>query len=222
MGPIVSHFSGRVVQVFGTSQLPAPSTVPLQVAGFLFLVALALPYIVAFLPVLVLLFVAWLWLRRRGWVRGGLRLPRFANRSASDAGLQVTSFRVRVSRDDEVTQALHEIDCRLVQRADLGPMPLVGGERILGRGRRTAQGVVEVSWLQIDSGDTTLRTTNPKSQLPVLVLAGLVLAGAAAVLYGQRDEIPAVNLEALLGSVVSVLVPLIVIYVIIKKVILRR
>lgn len=220
VGPFVSHFSGRVVQVFGTTQRPKPSTAPLQTAVFLFFVAMTLPYAVALLPVLVLLLIAWLWLRHRGWVPRGLRFPRFSNRSASDAGLLVTSFRVRVSRDDGETEEPREIDCRLVRGADLGPAPLVGGERVIGRGRRTSQSVVEVSRLGMHDTGTTLRTTSPKSWLSVLTSAGVIVAAGAAVLYVQRDQIPPVDVDAILSILGLVLGCLLLIHLI--KIILRR
>lgn len=220
VGPFVSHFSGRVVQVFGTTQRPKPSTAPLQAAVFLFFVAITLPYAVALLPVLVLLLIVWLWLRRRGWVGRGLRFPRLWNRSASDAGLLVTSFRVRVSRDDGATEEPREIDCRLVRGADLGPAPLVGGEHVTGRGRRTSQGVVEVSWLGMPDTGTNLRTTSPKSWLSVLVSAGVIVAVGAAVLYIRRSQIPPVDVGAILNIVGLVLGILLLGYLI--KIVFRR
>lgn len=220
VGPFVSHFSGRVVQVFGTTQRPRPSTTPLRSAAFLFFVAITLPYAVGLLPVLVLLFVAWLWLRRCGWLRGGLRLPRFSNRSVSDPGLLMTSFRVRLSRDDGETEAAREIDCRLVQRADLGPAPLVGGERVTGRGHRTARGVVEVSRVRMHDSGTTLRTTSPKSRISVLVPASLLVTAGAAVLYVQCDQIPPVDIDATLSVMALVLGCLLLSHLI--KITLRR
>lgn len=220
VGPFISHFSGRVVQVFGTSQRPMPSTAPLQLAAFLFFVAIMLPYVVALLPMVVVLLIAWLWLRRRGWIRGRPRLPRLSNRSASDVGLLVTSFRVRVSRDPHETEESREIDCRLVQRADLGPAPLVGGELVIGRGRRTGQGVVEVSRLRMPDSGTTLRTTSPKSWLSVLMLASLIVAAGAVLLYVQRTQIPPVDVEAILSILSLVLACLFLIYLI--KMTLRR
>ncbi|MGH4017302.1 MAG: hypothetical protein ACRDSL_25930, partial [Pseudonocardiaceae bacterium] len=126
----------------------------------------------------------------------------------------------RVSRDPHETEESREIDCRLVQRADLGPAPLVGGELVIGRGRRTGQGVVEVSRLRMPDSGTTLRTTSPKSWLSVLMLASLIVAAGAVLLYVQRTQIPPVDVEAILSILSLVLACLFLIYLI--KMTLRR
>lgn len=220
-GPVVARFHGKVEKVFGTSQRAKPSLRPLFVAAALLAIALVLPYAVALLPVIVIVVVLLLWLRRKGWVRGGMRRPRFGG-PTPDAGLQTVTFRVQIFCDDGKTP-FTVLNCRLVQKAEAGPVPLASGDTVTGRGRRAGGSVTEVSRLDVGaSGTTTLNATSPKSDAPILVLAGLVAVGAAALLYLRWDTIPPISWESVLYPLLSALVPLIAIYVIVKKVILRR
>lgn len=219
-GPAVSHFHGYVEKVSGTSQRPRPSTKPLGVAVVLLMVAVVLPYAVAWLPVIVLL-LAWLWLRHKNWIRGGLRLPRFGQ-STPDAGLQIVSFRVRIPCDNNPSSTFKMITCRLVQKVAAGPTPLISSDEVTGRGWQARGGVVEVSQLRIGDSPTTLQTTSPKSSVPILVLSTLIVASAAGVLYRLWDTIPAVSWESVLLPVGSILAPLLAMYVLVKHIFPRR
>ena len=207
--------------MFGTSQRPKPSTRPLLFSAILLVVAVALPYAVAALPIIVLLSVAGLWLRSKRIFRGAPRMPRFGEQTP-DGGLQVVSLRVRVSADDDPTSTFAMVDCRLVQKAEVGPAPVGAGDMVTGRGRRSRGGVVELSRLTVGDGLTTLHSTSPKSDGPILALAGLITVGAGAWLYLRWDSIPPISWESVLYPVAALLVPLLVMYIVVKKVILRR
>jgi hypothetical protein len=156
-GPFVRHFRGQVVHVFGTSQRPAPSLMPIKVGVLVFLAAVVLPYFLMALPVLVLAVLAWMWLRHKGWVRGGGRQRRRERRP--EDGLQVTTFRVKILETRPVGKGT-TIDCRLVLPADGGPVPLAGGEFVSGHGRRLGNRMVRIDALRI--GDR-----GPKLRLPL-------------------------------------------------------
>jgi len=220
-GPAVTHFHGYVEKVFGTSQRPRPSTKPLGIAVVLLMVAVLLPYAVAWLPVIVLLLLTWLWLRHKNWIRGGLRLPCFGQ-SMPDAGLQIVSFRVRVPCDNNPSSTFTMITCRLVQKVAAGPPPLTSSDEVTGRGWKARGSVVEVSQLRIGDSPITLQTTSPKSSVPILILSTLIVAGAAGVLYRLWDTIPAVSWESVLLPVGSILAPLLAMYILVKHVFRRR
>jgi hypothetical protein len=220
-GPAIVHFHGTVDQVFGTSHRPTPSQRPLAVAAALLLVALVLPYIFALLPVIVIVLVLLWILRRWGWIRAAMRLPRFRG-SRPDAGLTSTTFRVRILADDETTE-FAVIDCRFVQKAEVGPAFIAPGDTITGRGRKAGGGLIDVSRLDVGvSQMITLRAVSPRSDAPVVVMAGLIVACAAVLVYLQWDIIASFDLQSVLYPLLGFLVPLVAIYVIVKKVIFRR
>lgn len=215
MGPLVTHFSGRVVQVFGTTQRPRPSYAPLRVAAVLLLAVVTLPVFLQVLPYLVLAWLGWMWLRHRGWIRGGAG-GRRGGSSRPDPMHQVTSFRVQIIDDQPPHKDVAAIDCRLVQRATLGPTPLVGGELVTGQGYRYGRRMVEVTGMKVDPAKTRVRTAHPKSASSVMLPAVVLVALAGAIVAVRWEYLAALttaSLAATAATVVGVLVPLIVIVV---------
>ncbi len=211
-GPLVLHVKGRVTQVFGTSQRPRPSFTPLVAALVLLAISAALPYILAWLPIIVLVLIAAVWLRLRFRLSG----PRWrAQRRERDPGLQVTSFRVQVYSDDH--RPVTTLDCRLVQDATSGPPPLVGDEDVIGQGVRFGRGPVDLSRLRIGAqGGTRLRAAFPKSSTAVLLPTVAVLGAAGLLVYTGWEAIAAFDPNAVLDQVISVIIGVVVLVVLAK------
>lgn len=212
VGPFVTRFEGRVHQVFGTSQRPRPSLAPL-VAGVIAVVfALALPYVLAWSPIIVLVAMACLWLGRRSRLRGGHRLPRGGGRP--EAGLQVTSFRVQVYDN---LKPFRSLDCRFVQSSGAGPAPLVGDELVVGQGYRLGRGLVEVRTLRVGgSQGTRLRAAHLRSSISVALPALLLLGAAAGLVYSEWDLIEAFQPRVVGASVAQALIIFTVLVVVIR------
>lgn len=200
-GPFVTRFEGRVSQVFGATQRLRPSLTPIVVGVVALAVAYALPYLLAWTSVIVLAGLALLWLRQRGWLRGGIRRQRGGNHP--DAGLQVTSFRVQVYDDEG--KAFRSLDCRLVQPGGVGSAPLVGNEVVVGHGHRLGRGVVEVDGLRIGDSGTRLRATHPRSSVAIALPTLALLGGAAGLVYAEWDVISTFDPRAVGTNVLQVL-----------------
>ncbi|WP_432570487.1 hypothetical protein [Kineococcus sp. SYSU DK005] len=209
----MTRFEGRVSQVFGTSQRPRPRLTPIVLGAFAVGLAFVLPYVLAWTPVIVLTVLAYLWLRSKGWLRGGYRLPRSGERA--DAGLQITSFRVQIYDADH--RPFRSLDCRIVQSAEAGPAPIVGDEAVVGHGYRIGRGLVELSGLQVGGAHgTRLRPAHPRSSTSIL-FPSLVLYGIAAiVVYLEWDVIKTFNPRAAFAASLQVLVCVAVIAVLLK------
>ena len=92
-----------------------------------------------------------------------------------------------------------------------------------GRGRWSSGRTIEVSRLELaGTSTTTLVATAVRSDAPVRVAALLVVGAAAVLVARQWDVVQSVSLVGVLYPVISVLVPLLFLYLIVKKIILRR
>ena len=139
-----------------------------------------------------------------------------------DVELQVVTFRVRIHGDDGQSP-FAVIGCRLVQKADATTSGPARGDVVTGRGRRVSRDMIDVSRLEIGpDGAVTLLAVTPRSAAPIGVVAGLVAAIAAVLIGRQWHLVQSVSWEGVLFPVLSALFPLMVLYVIVKKVVLRR
>ena len=220
-GPMVSTFHGRVEKVFGTSQRAKPSSRPVAIAIFIAILAFAAPYAVAYLPVILICLLGLVWIRKKLGDMSGIPLPKFGE-PTQNPGLQIVTFRVRIPRDDDPESTFRMINCRFIQKADAGPIQLVASDLVTGSGRKTSGGVIEVSRLSVGEGPTTLHSTSPKSDAPIFLLAALIVAAAGIYLYFRWNSIPPVSWQGVLYPLISALLPIVVIWFIVKKLLFRR
>lgn len=220
----VRHVEGVVVHVHGSDRRPRPSALPLVLAFALVGVALVLPLLATALPVVLLVFVIWFLLRRRG-LAPGLRLPGMRGRAGrgGDTDLSVSTFRLRPAVHSGTPG--QEVECHFVRSAADGPLPLVPGEHVSVRGIRSSGNRVDVTTLVLGGGRTTLRAATVRSNRLILGVSALIGAGGVWLLLAQLERMPPITMGSLLQpffTVAYAFVPLLVIYVLFRVLFRRR
>jgi hypothetical protein len=214
-GPVVSRFDGTVDKVFASTQRSKPSSKPIVAALAILVIAAILPFVIAYLPVIIIGLVGLMWLGKKGFRTGGRPRPRFGQDS-QEPGLQITNFRVKIPRDEDARMTFRIVTCRLVQKVQDGSVPFGAGDRVSGSGRKSSSGVVEVGRLSLADG-TTISATNPKSATPIAVLSLIIIAGAGGLVYSRWGSVPAVSWESVLTPLISAILPFLVIWFILKR-----
>jgi len=187
---------------------------PLLIALVVLVIALLLPYVIAYLPVIILALLGLLWIANKGF-RSGARRPTFGD-NAQEPGLQITNFRVRIPRDDNARVTFRVITCRLVQKVEHGTVPLGSGDTVSGGGVTLPGGVVQVSQLKLPDG-TSIRSTIPKSGTPMAITAVVIVVAAGGLAYSRWGSLPAVSWESVLYPLISAIVPFLIICFIAKR-----
>jgi hypothetical protein len=185
VGPFVTHLTGRVIAVTDAGPgRPAPSVAPLWLSLLVMALVLVAPVAVRFLPEIAFALSLVLMLWSRPLLRGLRR------RRAPAPTLRKAAFRVRLSADvgAGVGPVHRDVDCRLVLRDETEAPLLLGGERVVGRGRfNWARTTLHLRELRIESPTRRYRASFPRSSVPVLLTAAATL-GLAAVFYRARSD----------------------------------
>jgi membrane protein implicated in regulation of membrane protease activity len=164
--------------------------------GVLVLVAaLLLPYVVGVLSIGFVAFIGWGWLRFRAKRRAGRqrsRRGRLRSRPGCDRGrnIRATTFRVRLATDPSISRwPAREVDCRVAHADETGQSPLVGGEFVTGRARRTIGGTFAVSRLEIGQNGTRCRAAVAMPAAAVQIFTVMMITIAAGRIYYDRSAL---------------------------------